>query len=254
MEPQDLFPQPNPNPAHPETPKTPMALRRKFQAQAIKPDVDNSHVEMYAPIAEAPAPLKEEYLNKISATPEKPKLFSVKLLVLMVGIVFMIVLVAAAGIMSGGNKVKNASGEVLGQRIINIRELLDYGKNNGVGGSEVNRVMSEANLVLSSRSSELAPFYTAKDGKTNTFLTPSPEIAASYSLDAVKSELDQAKSNSNLNSAYTEALRKELSETETLVEKLYNNSQSEDLKAVLNQTYIDLAVLSSRLPASPSSN
>ena len=254
MEPQDLFPQPNPNPAHHEVPKTPLALQRKFRAAEVKPSVDNSHVEMYAPVAEAPASLKEEYLDEISAKPVKPKLFSGKLLILMVGVAFILVLVAIAGIMSGGNKIKNASGEVLGQRIINLRGLLDYGRNNGVGGSEVNRVMSEAGLILASRSNELTPYYASKDGKTNTFSTPSPEIAASYSLETTTSELDQAKTNSNLNSAYLEALRKELSETETLIEKLYNDSQSEELKAVLSQTYIDLSALSNRLPGGSNSD
>lgn len=254
MEPQNLFPQPNPNPAHPETPKTPNALRRKFQAESIKPDVDNIHVEMYAPIDAAPAPMKEDYLNKISATPTKPKLFSGKLLILAAAIVVMFVAVVAAAIASGGNKVQNASGEVLGQRIINLRDLTAYGRNNGVSGSEVNRVMDELDLVLASRTNDLTGYYLGRDGKTNTFTTPTQEVAAAYSLDTVKADLDKAKANSNLNNTYLEALRTQLADTETLIEKLYDTSQSQELKAALNQTYVDLTALSDRLPKQAASS
>ncbi len=253
MEPHNLFPQPNPNPAHPETPKTPMALRRKFEAEAIKPTVDNSRIEMYAPVAEAPAPIKEDYLNKISAKPTKPALFSGKFLILIAAVVVMFVGVAIAAIASGGNKVKNASGEVLGQRMINLRELIAYGEKNGVSGSEVTRVMNELDLILLSRSSELSPLYASSDGKTNTFVTPTPEVAAAYSLTTVTADLDKAKANSNLNSTYTEAMREALLETEDLIKKLYDGSQSPDLKSALEQTYIDLVSLSNRLPSSSTS-
>lgn len=252
MEPRDLFPQPNSNPAHPETPKTPAALRRKFEAEATRPKIDNSRIEMYAPIAEAPAPIKEDYLNKISASPAKPSLFSGKLLILISLIAVMIVGVAIAGIMSGGNKIKNASGEVLGQRMINLRELVTYGRDNGVSGSEVNRVMDETDLVLLSRTNDLTPYYASKDGKTNTFTAPTQEVAAAYSLDTTKAELDKAKSNSNLSSVYVETLREALAETEDLIQKLYAGSQSQDLKSALEQTYIDFTALSNRLPASGS--
>lgn len=253
MEPHDLFPQPNPNPAHPATPKTPAALRRKFEAEAIKPNVDNSHVEMYAPIAETPAPIKEEYLDKISAKPAKPALFSGKFLILIAAVVVMFVGVAIAAIASGGNKVKNASGEVLGQRMINLRTLLDYGTENGVSGSDITQVMNELDLVLLSRTNDLSPLYLGSDGKTNTFTTPTAEVAATYSLDTVKATLDKAKANSNLNSAYTKAIRDALTETEDLILKLYDNSQSTELKSALQQTYVDFIALGNRLPASSSS-
>ena len=73
------------------------------------------------------------------------------------------------------------------------------------------------------------------------------EIAAQYSIDDVISKLDSAKANSNLDSAYASALETQLDDTMKMLENLYDNSQSEDVKTALSATYSDFAMLKSRL-------
>jgi hypothetical protein len=247
MNPNSLFPQSD-KPGQNEPPKTPLALRRKFDKEQVRLNIDNYKIEEIAPVQDADAIRKEQYLEKISAGNAKSKLLSGKLLVLASIAVVMLVAVAIGSILSGGNQVKNASGEVLGQRIINLQSLIKYGSDNKVSGSNVTKVMAETSLVLLSRINDLSPYYNSADGKTNSFTTPSEEIIAQYSTTQLTEKLDKAKSNANLNSVYTESLKSSISEMESLVESLYNDSETADLKTALKKTYDNLAELSSRLP------
>lgn len=246
MEPKDLFPQPNANPAHAESPKTPDALRRKFERESIQLDVDNYKVEAIAPIRNASPVDKENYLEKISTKDKKSSLFSGKLLILMAVAVILLVIVAAGIILSGGKKVKNASGEALGQRIINLQELVDYGQSNRVSGTEVNKVMSEMNVVLLSRVNDLTPLYATNE-KTG-FSNPGQEIANQYSNATILTKLDEAKANSSLDDIYTESLLESMQDTESMLKSLYDQSESKYLKASLKKTYDDMQELISRLP------
>lgn len=220
-------------------------MRKKFAKKDAHANVDNSATITVAPDADAGAEAKIDYLEQISQHDQKTKFFSGKILLLFGICILALFSVAILGIINGGSKVKNASGEALGQQMLNLQTLVDYGGKNGLKDSKTNKVVSEANLVLLSRINRLSELY-GSDKKTG-FSNPSETIAAQYSIDDETAELDTAKSVSNLDSVYKTTLSEQLADTTSLLQELYNKSSSEDLKTELSQTYIDLTALESRL-------
>lgn len=250
MNPDNLFPEQNNRPEPAAPPRTPAGLRHKFEQGEIRTNIDSFRLETTVPDQNASAGAKSEYLNQISSNDAKRRMLSGKWLILAIAAVVLLVAVAVVSILSGGNQVKNASGEVLGQRIINLQELVTYGKANDVNGANVTRTLAELNLVLLSRVNDLTPLYNT-DGKTS-FTKPSEKIAAEFSNAQLISKLDQAKSNSNLNSVFVDVLRQSLNETTSLINQLYSQSQNQNLKEALKQTYENLQEIENRLAASAS--
>ena len=227
--------------------RTNVVLRHKFEAEDPMTNVHiDTEPEMIAPLEDAAPRVKEAYLEKIAEKKKRSSPLSGKLVIIL-GSLFAVLVLAEifADVIGGSSKVKNASGEALGQRMANLQTLVKYGVTNRVSDSKTNKVISEANLILLSRTNELAEVY-ATDAKTG-FSSPSEEIAAQYSIDDVISKLDSAKANSNLDSAYASALETQLDDTMKMLENLYDNSQSEDVKTALSATYSDFAMLKSRL-------
>ena len=221
-------------------------IKHQYTNDRIKPQIDDKPITV-APSEDANATAKHNYLNEISPQQSGSKLFSKKFLIIIGVLVFALIIVAIIAVMSGGNRVKDASGEALGQRMLNLQELVKYADSNGVTDAQTMRTNAETNLILLSSISSLTKVYGESDKAG--FSKPSTEIAAQYTNTETVAELDSAKANSNLNTAYSTALKEQLTDTSSMVQKLYDNSKSDDVRTALAATYSDLQELISRLPA-----
>lgn len=221
-------------------------IKHQYTNDRIKPQIDDKPITV-APSEDANATAKHNYLDEISPKQPGNKLFSKKFIIILAALAVVLVIVAVIALMSGGNRVKNASGEALGQRMLNLQELVKYANSNHITDSQTVRTNSETSLVLLSSISSLTKAYG--EGDKSGFANPSKEIVAQYSNADTISKLDSAKANSNLNPAYATALKEQLAETSSMIQSLYDNSKSDDIRTALAATYKDFQELIARLPA-----
>jgi hypothetical protein len=188
---------------------------------------------------------KSAYLDQIAAPPPKRNLFSRKIILILGGAIVAVFGAVAVIALINSGQTSNVSGEVLGQRLINLQSLLAYGQKNNAAGSNVNRVIAETNLVVISRVNDLDKFYSTSD--KSTFRTPGEKVAAQYSDAQLIAKLDEAKANANLEPVLAAALENYLLEIGQYISTLRQDSNNQELRAALEKTYQNFAELRNRL-------
>jgi hypothetical protein len=190
----------------------------------------------------APAFGGQAYLDSIATPVKQPNpLLSAKMLVIFGSLVAAIVIFIVIAAVSGGQKGPSAG--TLGAQLSNLQTLLDYGDKNGVGRTETRMAVAEAQLVLNSRVYDLKQVYGSgfsKPDKTAKAANPSTTIIA---------DLDQAKSVSNLETAYPEELRDYIARIEKTVRAMRAETTSKKTRDTLDKTAADLQIIADRLPA-----
>ncbi len=197
-----------------------------------------------APVTSSAPTNNMSYLDQISTASSKSHFFSKKMLVIL-GVAGLALIIAIIIIVVSGSRVKNASGAVLAQRILNLQKLIDYGDQNQLSSSDLTNVSAELNLVLLSSTNDLSKVYGAEN-----FTQPDKELTAEYSDASTIAELDKAKASANLDTAFRDTLSNSIDDTESYINTLYQESKNQATRTTLATTYANLAELKSRLSES----
>jgi hypothetical protein len=183
----------------------------------------------------------QNYLDAIADKPEKARFLSKKMLFLIAGALFALIIVIVISVIVNNAK-QAATSEIttLNTKLGDLQTVLRYSQSNPHSDSKIVQVTTETSVVAASHQNELAKVYDSISN-ANTSSAPNKSIT---------DELDDAKSRGSLDSAYTTTLREQLLAVCSQLEILYNSAKTDQQKTVLQAAYDDFQELASRLPSS----
>ena len=184
-----------------------------------------------------------DYLNSIApATQVKKPLIPTKLFVAIGGgLIALVLIVAVLGAIGNGGQNFGSYSHALGKAIANLQSIIDYGESNSqYVSSDLSGVIAETHLVMLSHQTQLSGLMTLavdEDG----------EATEAEADETTTEDLDKALSQGHLGDVYQDALQERLTAVSEATAAAYSATNNEQIKTALNNTYIDVTNLLTRV-------
>lgn len=235
----------NPNQMYMQPPTIPQIsdMQAPNAAPASQPPQPNVQ-PVYHDLSTAEGSL--DYLNSIapSTAAQKSRALPVpnKLFVgVGIGVIVLVIVVAIIGAIGGNRPSLGTRAQELGKAIANLQSIIEYGESNSQYiSSDLDGVIAETHLVTLSHQTELSNLITLAVNEDG-------EATEAEADETTTDDLNKALSQGQLNNIYQTALQERLTNIAEATEAAYNATNNDEIKNALNETYIDVENLLSRL-------
>ena len=158
-----------------------------------------------------------------------------------IGVIVLVVIVAIIGAIGGNRPSLGARAQELGKAIANLQSIVEYGESKSQYiSSDLDGVIAETHLVTLSHQTELSKLMALA-------INEDGEATEAEADETTTDDLDKALSQGQLNNIYQTALQERLTNIAEATEAAYNATNNDEIKNALNETYIDVENLLSRL-------
>lgn len=235
----------NPNQMYMQPPTIPQISDMQTQAttatgQSSQPNDQPMHYDL------STAEGNLDYLNSIAptTTTQKSRALPVpnKLFVgAGIGVIVLVIVVAIIGAIGGNRPSLSTRAQELGKAIANLQSIVEYGESKSQYiSSDLDGVIAETHLVTLSHQTELSNLITLAVNEDG-------EATEAEADETTTDDLDKALSQGQLSNIYQTALQERLTNIAEATEAAYNATNNDEIKSALNETYIDVENLLSRL-------